>query len=111
MTVIYRIQDEKVRCFYCHQKIGTAIAVIPHCIAQHPSEKVWLLWPSSSNRRVRYKTLKFRIRGYDVSCKAEKITPVTPVTESHAVAKINKRPYHRNTSSVFQKTKVMKENG
>ena len=65
MTVFDWSQDEKGRYLYCHQKIGTAIAVIWHCIAHHPSEKVQLLWPSSSNPHVRYKTLKFRIHGYD----------------------------------------------
>ena len=58
MTVFDWFQDEKGRYFYCHQKIGTAIAVIRHCIAQHPSEEVQLLWPSSLNPHVRYKTYK-----------------------------------------------------
>ena len=61
MTVFCWFQDEKGRCFYCHQKKRTAIAVIRHCISQHPSKEVRLLWPSITNPRVRYKTPKFLI--------------------------------------------------
>ena len=68
MTVFRWFQNEKGRCFYCHQKIGTATAVILHyIIAQHPFEEVWLLWPPSS-------------------CEVQK---VTPVTKAPTVAGIN----------------------
>ena len=77
MIVFDWFQDEKGRYFYCPQKIGTTIAVIRHCIAQHPPEEVVVVVASSSNPRVGYKILKFRIQGYDLYCKPEKITPVT----------------------------------
>ena len=81
MTVFDWFKEEKGFYFYRHQKIGTAIAIIR-------PEEVRLLWPSSSNPRVRYKTLIFRIHGYDVACKPEKITPVTPVIKAPTVCEI-----------------------